>query len=73
MIQTICLLIHVFHSDTICSTEYYEPQCQKSSEGQQKYHMQSYHHRELSLLPQLDLTEHTKLNNAAESQTKRNI
>ena len=56
MIQTICLLIHVFHSDTICSTEYYDPQCQKSSEGQQKYHMQSYHHRELSLLPQLDLT-----------------
>ena len=43
------------------------------SEGQQKYHMQSYHHEELSLLPQSDLTEQMKLNNAAESQTEGNI
>ena len=33
----------------------------------QKYHMQSYHHQELSLLPQLDLIEKVKLNNAAQS------
>ena len=72
MIQTICLLIHEFHNDTICSTEFYDPQYQKPSEGQQKYPMQSYHHLELSLLPQTDLTEHAKLNNAAESQTKGN-
>ena len=71
MIQIICLLIHVFHNDIICSTECYDPQYQKPFEGQQKYHMQSYHHQELSLLPQSDLTEHMKLNNAAESQLKR--
>ena len=35
--------------------------------------MQSYHHRELSLLPQSDLIKHMKLNNAAESQTEANI
>ena len=69
MIQIICLLIHIFHNDTICSTECYDPQYQKPYEGQQKYHKQSYHHLELSLLPQSDLTEHTKLNNTAESQT----
>ena len=61
MIQTICLLIHVFHNNTLCSTKCYDPQYQKSSEGQQKYHMKSYHHQELSLLPHLDLIEHTKL------------
>ena len=43
----------------------------KASEGQQKYHKQSYQHQELSSLPQSDLTEHMKLNNAAESQLKR--
>ena len=69
MIQTICLLIHVFHSDIIWSTECYDPQFQKPPKGQQKYHMQSYYHQELSLLPQSDLKEHMKLNNA-ESQTK---
>ena len=45
----------------------------KASEGQQKYHKQSYQHQELSSLPQSDLTEHMKLNNAAESQTEENI
>ena len=73
MIQTICLFIHIFHSDTICSAECYDPQYQKPFEVQQKYHMQRYHHQELSLLPQSDLTENTKLNNAAESQTEGNI
>ena len=73
MIQTIYLLIHVFRNDIICSTECYDPQYQKPSEGQQKYHMQSYHPQELSLLPQSDLTEHMKLNNAGESQIKENI
>ena len=58
--------IHVFWNDIICSTECYD----RRSEGQQKYHMQSYHHQELSLLPQSDLIEHMKLNNAAESQTE---
>ena len=75
MIQIICLLIHVFH-DIICSTECYDPQhamIRKPSEGQQKYHMQSYHHEELLLLPQSDLTEHMKLNNATKSQTEGNI
>ena len=46
---------------------------QKPSEGQQKYHMQSYHHEELLLLPQSDLTEHMKLNNATKSQTEGNM
>ena len=73
MIQTICLLIHVFRNDIICSTESYDPQYQKPSEGQQKYHMQSYHYQELSLLPQSDLIEHMILNNAAENQTEDNI
>ena len=67
MIQTICLLIHVFHSDTIYSTECYDPQYQDPPEGYQKYHMQSYHHQEFLLLPQPELIEHTKLNNATES------
>ena len=40
MIQNICLLIHVFHNDRIYSTECYDPQHKKPSEGQQKYHMQ---------------------------------
>ena len=35
--------------------------------------MQSYYHEELSLLPQSDLTEHMKLNNAAECQTEGNM
>ena len=43
----------------------------KASKGQQKYHMQSYQHQELASLPQSDLTERMKLNNAAESQLKR--
>ena len=73
MIQIVCLLIHVFHSDTIFSTEWHDPQRQKPSEGQQKYYMQSYHYQELSLLLQSDLTEHTKFNNATESQTEGNI
>ena len=38
-----------------------------------KYRMQSYDHQEPSLLPQSDLTEPTKLNIAAESQTEGNI
>ena len=71
IIQTICLLIHIFRNDTICSTECYDPQYQKPFEGQQKkYHMQSYHRQELSLLPQLNLTEHMTLINAAETQTE---
>ena len=45
----------------------------KASEGQQKKLKQSYHHQKLSLLPQSDLLEHMKLNNAAESQTEGNI
>ena len=73
IIQTICLLIHAFHSDTICSIECYDPQYQKPSVGQQKYHKQSYHHQGLSLLLQSDLTEHTKLNNATESRTEGNM
>ena len=73
MIQNICLLIHVFRNDIISSTECYDPQYQKPSEGQQKYPMQSYHHQELSLLPQLDLIEHMMLNNGAESQAEENI
>ena len=56
----------LFHNDIICSTECYDPQYLKPSEGQRKCHMQSYHHQELSLLPQSDLAEHMKLNNAAE-------
>ena len=72
MIQIIRLLIHIFHNGIICSTESYDPQYQKPSKGQQKYHMQSLYHQELSLLPQSDLTEHIKLNNAAESQTEEN-
>ena len=67
------MLIHVFNNDIIYPTECYDPQYQKPSEGQQEYHMQSYHHQELSLLPQPDLIEHMKLNNAAESQTEENI
>ena len=59
-------------NDTICSTEYYDPQYQKPYEGQQKYHKQSYHHLELYSLKS-GLTDHTKLNNAAESQTEGNI
>ena len=70
MIQNICLLIHAFRNGIICSTECYDSQYQKPSKGRQKYHMQSYHHQELSLLPQSDLTEHMKLNNVAESQTE---
>ena len=73
MIQTICLLIHVFHNNTLCSIECYDPQYQRSSEGQQKYHIKSYHHQELSLLPHLDLIEHTKLINAVKSHTEGNI
>ena len=73
MIQTICLLIHVFLNDIICSTECYDPQYQKPPEGQQNYHMQSYYHQELSFLPQSDLTERMKLNNAAESQAEENM
>ena len=73
MIRTIDLLIHIFRNDIICSTQCNDPQYQKLSEGQQKYHMQSYHHQELSLLPQSDLIEHMMLNNAAESQTEENI
>ena len=42
MIQIICLLIQVFHNDIICSTECYDPQYQKPSEGQQKYNMHYY-------------------------------
>ena len=34
LIDTNCLQFHVFHSDTICSTECYNPQYQKPSEGQ---------------------------------------
>ena len=66
MIRTICFLLQVFHSTTIFLTECYDSQYQKPSEGQQKYPM-------LLLLPQSDLTEHKKLNNAAESQTEGNI
>ena len=66
------MLIHVFHNDIIYSTDY-DPQYQKPSEGQEKYHMQSYHHQELSLLSQLDLIEHMKLNNAAENQFEGNM
>ena len=73
MIQTVCFLIHVFHNDTVCSTECYDPRYQKPSEGQKKYRMQSYHHQELPLLPQSDLLEPMKLNNAVESQTEGNI
>ena len=73
MIQAISLLIHIFCNDIICSTECYDPQYQKPPAGQQKYHMQSYHHQELLLLSQSCLTEHMKLNNAAESQTEENI
>ena len=51
MIQTISLLIYIFHSDTMCSTECYDLQYQKPSKGQQKYHMQSYHHQERLLFP----------------------
>ena len=58
---------------TICSTECHDPQYQKPYEGQQKYHIQSYHCQELSLLPQSDLTEHMKFNNDAESQTEENM
>ena len=60
--------MHIFRNDIISSTECYDPQYQKPSEGQQKYHMQNYHHQELSLLPHSYLIEHM-LNNAAESQT----
>ena len=70
MIQTICLIIHIFHNDIIYSTECYDPQYQKVSEGQQKYHMQSYHHQELSLLLPTDLLEHMKVNSAAKTQTE---
>ena len=35
--------------------------------------MQSHHHQGLSLLPPSDLTEHRKLNKAAESQTEENM
>ena len=35
--------------------------------------MQNHHHQELLLLPQLDLTEPIKLNNAVKRQTERNI
>ena len=73
MIQTICLLIDVFCNDIIYSTECCDPQYQKPSKGQQKCYMQSYHHQELSFLPESELTEHMKLNNAAESQTEGNI
>ena len=75
MIQTICLLIHIFHNDTFYSTECYAPHYQKSSKGKQKYHMQSYHyhHQELLLLPQPDLLEHMKLSNVVKSQTEGNI
>ena len=73
MIQTICLLIHAFHNDTIYSTEYDDPRYQKPSEGQQIYHMESYHHQELSLLPQSDLLGHMKSNSVAKSQTEGNI
>ena len=38
-----------------------------------KYHMQSCNHQELSLLPQSDLIEHMKLNDAVENQTEGNI
>ena len=69
MIQTICLLINVIHNDITYSTEIYDPQYEKPSEVQQKYHMQSYHQQELSLLPQSDLLDQANLNNAAESQT----
>ena len=62
-----------YSSNTICSTEYSDLQFQKPDKGQQKYHTQSYHHQELSLLTQSDLTEHTKLNNVAESQSEWNI
>ena len=86
LIDTICLRFdkhdsnHLFANplfhDIICSTECYDPQydmIQKPSEGQQKHHMQSYHHQQLLLLPQSDLTEHMKLNNATKSQTEGNI
>ena len=33
MIQTICLLIHIFPNDIIYSTEFYDLQYQKPSEG----------------------------------------
>ena len=33
MIQTICLLIHIFLNDIIYSTEFYDLQYQKPSEG----------------------------------------
>ena len=62
-----CLLIHVFHNDTIYATEFHDPQCQKPSDGLPNYHIQSYHHQELSLLPQSDLLEHMRVNNATES------
>ena len=51
MIQTIFLLIHVYHNDTICSTECYNPQYQKPSEGQQKYHMQYHIINKIFILP----------------------
>ena len=73
MIKTICFLIHVYHSDIICSTRCYDPQYQKPSEGQQEYHVQSYYLEELSLWPQSDLTEHAKLNDTAETKPEGNI
>ena len=35
--------------------------------------MQSYHHKEFSFMPQSDLIDHTKLQNATKSQTEGNI
>ena len=72
MVQNLCFLIHIFHNDIIYSTECYDPQYQKPSEGEQKYHKQSYH-QELSLFLLSDLLEQMKLNSAAKSQTEGNI
>ena len=68
MIQTISLLILIFHDDILYWTECYDPQYQKPSEGQQKQRMQNYNHLKLSLMPKFDMPEHMKLNNTVQKQ-----
>ena len=72
MIHTICLSIHIFHSSQLAQQNAMIPSI-KAFSRPTKYHMQSYHYQELSLLPQPHLTEHAKLNNAPESQTEGNM
>ena len=71
LIQSICLLIHVFHNDTTYSTECHDPQYEISSEGSYKYYMQGYCRQELSLMSQS--VQNMKLNNSGERQTEGNL